>query len=146
MAASAIQVAREGLPLRKGDSLWLLVQFIRDIFPLGGTLVCADPLVLPDVDSIWPKLRTFRTQSRFSPHPYAEYLGAMAREGSGGASAITGLSEALKILRKSVLKQRLRKFLKEQGKQVRYTTFEIEVSIPDNLRAEEQLNNDNRWR
>ena len=50
------------------------------------------------------------------------------------------LNEVLKILRKSVLKPRLRKFLKKQGKQgkqERYTTFKIEASIPDNLRAEE---------
>jgi len=59
----------------------------------------------------------------------------VAREGS--TSAVVALNEALKILRKSVLKQRLRKLLKEQGKQVRYTTFKIEASIPENLWAEE---------
>ncbi len=135
VAASAVQMAREGLPLQRGDFLWLLDQFIRDIFPFGGSLICADPAVLPDVDSIWPKLGTFCSQSRFSRHPYAKYLGAMARE--GGTSAITALNEALKILRESVHKQRLRKYLKEQQKQVRYTAFEIEASIPDNLRAKE---------
>lgn len=135
VAASAVQMARQGLPLQKGDSLWLLDQFIHDIFPLGGTLICADSSVLPDVDSLWPKLGTFCTQSRFSRHPYVEYLGAVAREGS--TSAVTALNEALKILRKSVINQRLRKFLKEQGKQVRYTTFKIEASIPDNLGVEE---------
>ena len=134
-AASAVQMAREGLPLQKGDSLWLLDQFIRDIFPFGGTLICADPAVLPDFDSIWPKLATFCSQSRFSRRPYAEYLGAMARE--GGTSAITGLNEALKILRETVHKQRLRKFLKGQKKQVLYTAFEIKASIPDNLCAKE---------
>ena len=140
--ASAVQRIRKMLPLQKGDFLWLLDQFLQDNFPLGGALNCADPSVFPDAGSIWPNLVIFCSQTRHSQHPYAEYLGTVARRASEGTyatmQAVVSLDAALKILRTSILKQSFMKYTNEPAKrQRRYTTFLIGASSPDNLDAEE---------
>ena len=65
----AIKKIQKLLPLRRGDLLWLLDQFLRDEFPAGGTLNCADPSVFSMVHSIWPKLIAFCSQQRYFQNP-----------------------------------------------------------------------------
>ena len=138
-ASAAASNLQKGFPLHRGDFLWLLDQYLRQEFPDGGIMNCADPSVFADIGSVWPSISRFCTVSTFSRHPSADYLHTVAERASQGTystmQAVVSLNAALVVLRTSVVKKSFVKIVDTRTKQQRrYTTFIINATCTSGLR------------
>lgn len=128
-------------PIQRGDLLWLLDQFLLQKHPDGGRINCADPSVFPDAVSVWPELSRFCKTSKFSQHPFAEYLHTVATHASDGTygtmQAVVSLKAALEFLRTDVVKESFVKIPnKSTAQQRRFTTFIINATYPNGIRQD----------
>jgi len=90
-------------PLQPGDAHWLLHIFLKEQFPNGGEVDTGNPIHFPGTVSVWDKLSAFCIGLKYSKHPHAKQLHAVAVSAAFGGDekkyATTTFKAVLEFLR-----------------------------------------------